>query len=161
MGKRGPIFRLKEIQRQQRAKGHKWHWKDRFLWKVPKEIAEPLIREVPQLCPSLGEQEYHQMVSGLLQLIEVGAGKEETVLEWQDWEQLLKLLGFPSGEAVRLTKKFGDLMGTINEFGEFRMNYNLSYYGSGFVLYTDSKVRVRWDRVYTAAVYLLSQYDKK
>ena len=161
MAKRGALFRLKEIERQQRARGPKWHWKDRFLWMPSKELTEPLIQEVPRLCPVPAEQEYHQMVSGLLRLIEAGAGKEEMVLKWNRWEQLLELIGFPAGETMRLTEKFGDLMGTTNVFGEFRMDYNLSYCGSGLFLYTESKVRIRWDRIYVCAVYLLNQYGSR
>lgn len=164
MAKRGALFRLKEIKRQRRIKGPKWHWKDRFIWTPSNELTEPLIRGVLSIRPTRPgrrEQEYLQMVSGLLRLIEAGAGGEEMVLEWKRWEQFLELIGFPADQTARLTKKFGDLMGTINEWGEFRMDYNLSYYGAGMLLYTGSKVRIRWDRVYTAATYLLTAYNKE
>lgn len=161
MAKRGALFHLKEKQRQNRIRGPRWNWKDRFRWHVPKEITELLIQKVLKVSPSTREQEYHQIVSGLLRLVEAGAGKEELVLDWKQWGQLLGLIGFPEDEMFRLTEKFGDLMGFTNEYGEFRMDYNLSFHGSGMVLYTDSKVRIRWDRIYTAAVYLSTRYGKK
>lgn len=151
MAKRGPIKILTEKMHRQYGKDLNYYWTDQYKWTYGQEFARNLRSKVEQVKEETSKK---KVVCGLLKIAERGLTTEVQGLEYDQWDNIFKLLEF-GPEEVNWLVSHSDRTGERDENDQFILDWTALREGQGVMLLGTQSAKVRWDVVCRLAESLL------